>query len=132
MVHTFLLFFGLKLNLTKSETAGIRVLKEVHVAVCSMRCLDLNNNAIKVLGIPFRYNEKLKDEIYFYATVTDIERVLKIWKIRSLILEGKIVIFKSIAVSKIVFLSLIAIVSKHIVKVLEKSTKELFMEKLYA
>ena len=30
------------------------------------------------------------------------------------------------------FLSLIAIVSKHIVKVLEKSTKELFMEKLYA
>ena len=63
MVHTFLLFFGLKLNLTKSETAGIRVLKEVHVAVCSMRCLDLNNNAIKVLGIPFRYNEKLKDEI---------------------------------------------------------------------
>ena len=132
MVHTFLLFFGLKLNLTKSETAGIRVLKEVHVAVCSMRCLDLNNNAIKVFGTPFRYNEKLKDEIYFYATVTDIERVLKIWKIRSLILEGKIVIFKSIAISKIVFLSLIAIVSKHIAKVLEKSTKELFMEKLYA
>ena len=127
-----MLFFGLKLNLTKSEIAGIRVLKEVHVAVCSMRCLDLNNNAIKVFGTPFRYNEKLKDEIYFYATVTDIERVLKIWKIRSLILEGKIVIFKSIAVSKIVFLSLIAIVSKHIVKVLEKSTKELFMEKLYA
>ena len=54
------------------------------------------------------------------------------WKIRSLILKGKIVIFKLIAVSKIVFLSLIAIVSKHIVKVLEKSTKELFMEKLYA
>ena len=102
------------------------------MAVCSMRCLDLNNNAIKVFGTPFRYNEKLKDEIYFYATVTDIERVLKIWKIRSLILEGKIVIFKSIAISKIVFLSLIAIVSKHIVKVLEKSTKELFMEKLYA
>ena len=127
-----MLFFGLKLNLTKSEIAGIRVLKEVHVAVCSMRCLDLNNNAIKVFGTPFRYNEKLKDEIYFYATVTDIERVLKIWKIRSLILEGKIVIFKSIAISKIVFLSLIAIVSKHIAKVLEKSTKELFMEKLYA
>ena len=102
------------------------------MAVCSMRCLDLNNNAIKVFGTPFRYNEKLKDEIYFYATVTDIERVLKRWKIRSLILEGKIVIFKSIAISKIVFLSLIAIVSKHIVKVLEKSTKELFMEKLYA
>ena len=50
----------------------------------------------------------------FYNTVTDIQRVLKIWKIRNLTLEGKIVIFKAIAITEIVFESFITTVSKHI------------------
>ena len=42
MVDTFLFFLyfsGLKPNLTKSEIAGIEVLKGVQVAVCGMRCI---------------------------------------------------------------------------------------------
>ena len=34
-----------------------------------------------------------------YETVRDFERVLKIWKMRNLTLEGKINIFKIIAIS---------------------------------
>ena len=44
MVENFLFFSyfsGLKPNLTKSEIAGIGVLKGVQVAVYSMRCIDL-------------------------------------------------------------------------------------------
>ena len=41
------------------------------------------------------------------ATVTDIQWVLIIWKMRNLTLERKIVILKIIAISRIVFLSFI-------------------------
>ena len=68
-------------------------MKRVQVAVCGMRCIDLNNNTLKILGTQFSHNEKLKEEKN-YKTVTDIQRVLKIWKMRNLTLEEKIVIFK--------------------------------------
>ena len=52
MVDTFdffSYFSGLKPNLRKSEIAGIGVLKGVQVAVCGMRCIDLNMNTLKIL-----------------------------------------------------------------------------------
>ena len=73
------------------------------MAVCGMRCIDLNVDTLKILGTHFSYNEKLKEEKNFYKIVTDMQQVLKIWKIRKLTLEGKIIIFKTIAISKINF-----------------------------
>ena len=86
--HFFSYFSGLKPNLTKSEIAGIGVLKGVQVAVCGMRCIDLSVDTLKILGTHFSYNEKLKEEKNFYKIVTDMQRVLKIWKMRRLTLEG--------------------------------------------
>ena len=85
--HFFSYFSGLKPNLTKSEIAGIGVLKGVQVAVCDMRCIDLNVDMLKILGTHFSYNEKLKEKKNFYKIVTDMQRVLKIWKMRMLTLE---------------------------------------------
>ena len=66
MVDTFFLYFSeLKPNLTKSETTGIEVLKRVQVAVCSMRCIDLNIDTLKILGTHLSYNKKLKEEKNF-------------------------------------------------------------------
>ena len=47
---------------------------------------------------------------------------------RRLVLEGKIVIFKTIAISKIVFQAFITTVPKHIVNELKKNTKSFFLE----
>ena len=55
-----------------------------------------------------------------------MKRVLKIWKMRRLTLEGKIVIFKTIAISKIVFQAFITTVPKHIVNELKKIQKAFF------
>ena len=55
--------------------------------------------------------------------VTDIQRVLKIWKMRNRTLERKIVTFKTKAISKIVFQSFIRTVPKHITSELEKKNK---------
>ena len=46
-------FPGLKKKTEKYEIVTIGVLKEVQVAVCGMRCIDLRNEAIKILGIYF-------------------------------------------------------------------------------
>lgn len=55
--------------------------------------------------------------------VTDVQRVLKIWKMRNRTLERKIVTFKTKAMSKIVFQSFIRTVPKHITSELEKKNK---------
>ena len=90
--YLFSYFSGLKSNFSglKSEIAGMGALKGVQV--CGLRCVDLNNDTLKILGTHFSYNEKLKEEKNFYKTVTDIQRVLNIWKMRNLALEGKIAI----------------------------------------
>ena len=80
-------FSGLKPNLIKSEIDGIRVLKGVQVAVCGMRCIDLNINMLKILGTHSSYNEKLKEEKKF---LTDFQRVLKKWKMKNLTLQGQL------------------------------------------
>ena len=64
-----------------------------------MRFIDLNNK-LKILGTHLSYNKKLKKEKKFCKAVTDTQQVFKIWKTRNLALEGKIVIFKTISISK--------------------------------
>ena len=42
------------------------------MAVCGMRCIDLNVDTLKILGTHFSYNEKLKKEKNLYKIVTDM------------------------------------------------------------
>ena len=66
-------FAELKPNLTKSEIAGIGVLKGVQVAVSGVLCIDLNIDSLKRLGTHFSYNKKLKEKKNVYNIVTDIQ-----------------------------------------------------------
>ena len=61
----FSYFLGLKPNTTKCEIAGIGVLKGVQAAVCGIKCIDLRNEAIKILAVYFSCNQKIKDEKKF-------------------------------------------------------------------
>ena len=61
----FSLFSGLKINKTKCEIAGIGVLKGVKHALCRMKCVNLNNEVIKILGICYSYNKNLEHEKNF-------------------------------------------------------------------
>ena len=119
----FTKFSGLKPNFKKCEIAGIGVLKSVEVAVCGMKCIDLTKETIKIIGIHFSYDKVLEKEKNFYDTITKIQNVLKVWLWRNLSLEGKIVIFKSLAISKIVYLSTISRITSEIVQKLKKNQK---------
>ena len=83
-----------------------------------MRCIDLNIDMLKILGTHFSYNEKLKEEKNFCKIVTDMQQVFL-----------KIVIFRTIAISKIVFQAFITsqhLLPKHIVNELKKIQKAFF------
>ena len=94
--HIFSRFSGLRPNLSKSEIPGIGVLKGVKVTVCVIQCVDLVLDTIKILGTHFSYNEKLKEERNFCLIIANTQRVLKLWKLQNLTVEGKILIFKNI------------------------------------
>ena len=85
--NTFSLFSGLKPNLTKCEIAGIGALKGVQVAVCGMRCIDLCNEAIKILGTYFSYNSRIKEECNFLITVSNEQSVLNLWQYQNITFE---------------------------------------------
>ena len=119
LVNTFQMFSsvsGLKPNMTKCEFAGIGVLKGVIKAVCGMKCIDLTNETIKILGIHFSYNSKKMNEENFSKSVSKIQNVLGLWRNRSLTLEGRVVVFKALAISKIVYLALITNVPEFIIE----------------
>ena len=92
--HTFSQCSCLKNNYKKCENAGIGALKSVKVAVCGMKCVDLCKDTIRLTGIHFSYNKTKQDETNFFETISKIQNALKIWRMRSLTLEGKIMMIK--------------------------------------
>ena len=56
MSYVFSNFSGLKPNKTKYEIADIGVLNGFQVAPFCMKCVNLNNETVKILGVHFSYN----------------------------------------------------------------------------
>ena len=56
-LNIFSNFSGLKPNKTKCEIVGISVLNGVQVALCGMKCVNLNNETVKILHAHFSYNK---------------------------------------------------------------------------
>ena len=98
------------------------------MAVCGIQCLNLVLDAIKNFGTHFSYNEKLKEERYFCLIIGNIQRVLKLWKLRNLTREGKILIFKTLALLKIIFQAFVTTIANYVVIELEKIQKKFLWE----
>ena len=75
-LNTFSNFSGLKLNKAKCEIAGIGVLNGVQVALCGMKCVNLNNDTVKILGFHFLYNRNLEQDQIFCEHIVKIEKFL--------------------------------------------------------
>ena len=106
LLDTFSYYYkysGLQPNFSKCEIAGIDSLKGVEVAVCGKKYVNLKVNTIKILRIHFSYNNKLNMEKNFLTAISKIRNVRKIWRTRNLTLEGKIIVFKTLALYKKVY-----------------------------
>ena len=126
LVKTFTLFSsfsGLKPNISKCEICGLGPLKGVEIAVCGMQSVDLTGDAIKILGVYFSYNINLMNQKNYCQAITNIHGILKLWRMRNLSIEGKIVVFKTLAISKFVYLALLTIIPDHITDEVTKIQK---------
>ena len=122
-LNIFSNFSGLKPNKTKCEIVGIGVLNGVQVALCGMKCFNLNNETVKILGVHFSYNKNLEQDKNFSEHILKIESILKLWRIRQLTLEGRITVFKSLAISKVVHLLLITKLHNNTIDLMYKIQK---------
>ena len=127
----FLALFRIKAKFNNIWNCGKSFVKGVQVAVCGTHSINLNDDTWKLLSTHFFCKKKIERRKKLYKTVTDNQRVLKIWKTRNLTLEGKILNFEIIVISKVVFQSFITSVLKHCERTW-KNTKSFFLEKLYS
>ena len=113
---TFSKFSRLKPNILICEVAGIGSLKEVKMAVCGIKCIDLTTETINILGVQFSYNQNLQTQRKFEKSISNMKNILKLWRMRNITFEGKIIIFKILALSEIVNLILITLLLKQLIK----------------
>ena len=66
-----------------------------------MTNVGLTKVAVKIIGIRFSYNKAIQNELNFRTTISKIQAVLKLWRMRRLSLEAKIIVLKSLAISKL-------------------------------
>ena len=79
---------------------------------------------VKILGIYYSYNDKLEIQGNFKTHVIKIKKILQIWRMRDLTIAGKITVFKTLAISKIVHAALVKTITNSIVQELNKIQKE--------
>lgn len=92
-------FLRLKPNIKNCATAGIGDLKVVQLTVCAMKRIYLRNKAIKIFDTSFSYSNTIKEESNLHKIVSNVQTMLKLWQSRNFTLEGRIVVFKSLASS---------------------------------
>ena len=107
-------------NMSKFKIAGIGSLKGVETAACGIKNIHLNKDAAKIIRIIFSHDKAFQNELNFRTTISKIQAALKLCRMRSVSLEGKIIVFKSLAISKIIYLSPLASVPNNIVEELIK------------
>ena len=82
-----------------------------------------NERTVKKLGVHFSYNKKLEHKINFWSHIVKIESILMLWHMRNLTIEGKVLVFKSLAISEIVHLSLITTIPDAIINQVKNINK---------
>ena len=68
----------------------------------------------------FSYNKTIQNEKNFTETITKIENLLRVWRQRNLTLQGKITVFKSLAISKIIHIAYLSDIPNYVLESLKK------------
>ena len=97
-----------------------------------MKCVNLNNDVIKILRICYSCDKKLENEKNFLNHIIKLQNVLNMQRIRNLSFLGKISIFKILAFSKIIHLTLVTSVPSSKIDLLNKIQKDFLWDKKYA
>ena len=97
-----------------------------------MECTYLTDGVIKIFGIYFSYDKRLEQDKNFLNHNVKIQNILKLWKLRNLTIEGRIVVFKSLAISKVIHLALVTEITTSAINVLTKIQMEFLWKGNYS
>ena len=117
-------FSSLKLNLQKSEACWIGASRFNTNTSANCIWVNLVNDKIRILGTYISYNKQLTDQYDFVNITTDTKNILSIWRLRGLLLSGRIQVFKAVALSKAVFICTMKPYSKKFVDDLNELQKD--------
>ena len=71
---------------------------------------------MKILGVYFRCNAHLKQELNFDATIKSLKKTLNNWQWRNLTICGKIQIIKTFAMPKFIYRASVLTLDKQAIK----------------
>ena len=102
LLSSFEKFSGLKTNQAKSEMLWLGSMRYRKDAICNLKISD---DPVYALGVHFTYNIELSYKKIFFDKLSSLKKTLSVWSRRELSIYGRINIVKTIALSKLVFIS---------------------------
>ena len=81
-------------------------------------------NSFKILGVYYTYDKNFENQENFINLVQKTEKLLRLWRMRNLSIAGKITIFKTLVISKIVHLAYVKVISNPVILELDKIKKD--------
>ena len=85
----------------------------------NFKCVDLDKEAIKILGINFTYNTNLFNKLNFERVEENLTTTLNIWRQRNLTIYGKCEIIRTLAVSKILYVTNVLCPKAQFIKIIK-------------
>ena len=113
-------FSSLKLNFEKSEAYWIGSARGKVDKPINCRWIDLNTDKIRTLGVYNSYDTDLANKCDFFSIVDNIENCLNLWSSRDLTLAERIQIFKALAISKAVYISMMKNTPSQFISILDE------------
>ena len=98
-------YSSLKLSVEKCQACWIGSAKGTQDAPINCNWIKLVEDKVLTLGVHMSYDVTLAEKCNFLNLITSMKEVLRIWGSRGLTLAGRIQIFKSIALSEMVYIS---------------------------
>ena len=123
---TFQEFSSLKLNPEKCQACWIGAAKDKSDTPINCNWININHHKVVTLGVFNSYDFFLAEKHNFLNQITSVKERLPTWGYRGLTLAGRILIFKSMALSKAVYTSTLVSPPKQFIDLLSSIKQILF------
>ena len=114
-IVAFQLYFSFKLNLEKSEACWIGDRTGSDERPINCKWVNIKCSAIRALGIFNSYDNDLEQKLNILDNIKTLNDVLKLWEFRGLTLAGRILVFKSLALTKLLYAFTMKVPSKFVI-----------------
>ena len=109
-------FSSLKVNSEKTELCGIGVKKRVIGSLSVFKVVNLIKDCILILGCYHSYDNELANNKNYVTLLENIQSVLNLLSSRGLTIGGKILVFKTLEISKMQYFAQKAHMPRHIIE----------------